>query len=246
MENKEQSEFERGRQGAVTFAGLVYAGVVVAATTLFISFVLTAFPSDAYFSRFIMVIAGLLVGASTIAFPIALHNWTVTQPHRNITIGFYYGEMFIIALNTIVSFAALLFKYANIPLPQWVVWYEPFSIVSMIYIVIAWGTVFLTDPSAKDKANKHEAELENKRLAEEARREFDRRVAQKEKEFLDSIEGEDAIMNAASEKIKARYSAENYSSERRHFGSGKLPALDEQRVKMSDNGNKPKENNNSF
>jgi len=45
---------------AMTFASVVYSGVVIAGTTLFISFVLTAFPPDAYLSRVVMVVAGLL------------------------------------------------------------------------------------------------------------------------------------------------------------------------------------------
>ena len=229
MENKEKSEFERGRQGAVTFAGLVYAGVVVAATTLFISFVLTAFPSDAYFSRFIMVIAGLLIGASMLAFPYALHVWAISGRHRATTIALYYGEMFIIALNTIVSFAALLFKYANIPLPEWIVWYEPFSIVSMVYTLFAWGTIFLTDPAAKAKAKELEAQQE-----------FDRRAADKMMEFLDSIEGEDAITAAALAKIEGQFGKDNFSTAKKHFGSGKVRSpIIEERVKMSDNGSKP-------
>lgn len=67
---------------AMTFAAVVYIGVVLAATTLFISFVLTAFPPDAYLSRIVMVIAGLLIGASSVAFPVALHTWTFEKGHR--------------------------------------------------------------------------------------------------------------------------------------------------------------------
>ena len=68
-------EFEKSRSGAMWFGGSVYVGVVLAASTLFISFILTAFPADAYFSQVVMTLAGLLVGASMLAFPVALHNW---------------------------------------------------------------------------------------------------------------------------------------------------------------------------
>ena len=68
-------------QPAKIFAACVYVGVVLAASTLFISFVLTAFPADAYLSRGIMVVAGLMIGASSIAFPVALHSWTIEKSH---------------------------------------------------------------------------------------------------------------------------------------------------------------------
>lgn len=207
---KEKSEFEKGRAGAMTFGGLVYAGVVVAATTLFVSFVLTAFPSNAYFSRLVMIVAGLLIGASMVAFPYALHTWAISGKHRQVTIALYYGEMAIIALNTVVSFAALLFEYAQIVLPDWILWYEPFSIISIVYTLFAWGTIFLTDPAAKAKAKELEADQE-----------FARLVAEKKMEFLNSLEGEDAIMAAASAEIEKSFGTANFENGKRHFGSGK-------------------------
>ena len=140
---KNDDEFENGRNMARLLAGAVYAGVVIAATTLFVSFVLTAFPPSAYLSRFIMTAAGVLVGCSMIAFPVALHNWAVGGKHRNVTIGLYYGEMAIIAVNTVISFSSLLAKYAGVAVPEWVVLYEPFSVVAIVYTLAAWGTVFL-------------------------------------------------------------------------------------------------------
>lgn len=205
----------------MTFSGVVYTGAVLAATTLFISFVLTAFPSDAYSSRFIMVIAGLLVGASMLAFPTALHNWAVEKTHRRVAIGLYYGEMAIIALNTVVSFAALLYKYAQTPLPAWIVWYEPLSIFSIVYVIVAWGTIRLTDPAAKQKAREQQAEQEAKEKELEAEREFNRRVANKQLEFLDSVEGEDAIVIAAMQKINEKFGASNFEDGKKHFGTGK-------------------------
>jgi hypothetical protein len=209
---KQQSEFEKGRAGAMAFGGIVYVGVVIAATTLFISFVLTAFPAEAYFSRFVMVVGGLMVGGSMLAFPVALHTWAISGQHRAITIGLYYLEMAIIALNTVVSFAALLYRYASAPMPAWITWYEPFSIVSIIYTLFAWGTIFLTDPSAKAKAEE---------LA--AQQTFDRRKAAKKTEYLDSIEGEQAIMDAANAEIAQEFKSKVKKAE--HFGAARgIPA----------------------
>lgn len=210
----EKTEFERGRTGAMAFGGLVYVGVVLAATTLFISFVLTAFPDDAYLTRFVMGAAGLLIGASMIAFPIALHTWAIGGSHRLIATVLYYGEMAIIALNTIVSFAALLYKFAGAALPGWISWYEPFSIGSIVYTLFAWGTLFLTDPMAKAKAKMLQAEQK-----------FYDRVADKELEYLDSIEGEERIMIAANAKIEEKYGVQKFSKDPKHFGSARAPGI---------------------
>ena len=206
----EKTEYQKGRAGAMAFGGVVYVGVVFAATTLFISFVLTAFPSDAYLTRFVMGAAGLLIGASMIAFPIALHTWAISGTHRMIAIALYYGEMAIIALNTIISFAALLYKYAGTEMPGWMSWYEPFSIGSIIYTLFAWGTLFLTDPSGQAKAKQLEAEQK-----------FDALVAQKEFEYLDSIEGEEAVIAAANKKIEKKYVAAGDSGKPKHFGAAR-------------------------
>ena len=214
----EKTEYQKGRIGAIAFGGVVYVGVVLAATTLFISFVLTAFPENAYLTRFVMTAAGLLIGASMIAFPYALHTWAISGSHRMIAIGLYYGEMAIIALNTIVSFAALLYKYAGTALPGWIAWYEPFSIGSIVYTLFAWGTLFLTDPSAKAKAKQLEAEQK-----------FEDLVSQKEFEYLETIEGEEAVIAAANKKIERKYIAAGESGKPKHFGTGReKPALADQ------------------
>lgn len=204
---KAKEDFENNRSTAMTFGGLVYGGVVVAVTTLFISFILLAFPSDAYATRFIMGIAGLLVGGSMLAFPFALHNWAVSGNHRKVAVAMYYGEMGIVALNTIVSFASLLYKNAGLALPAWVAWYEPFSVISIVYTLAAWGTIFLMDPHIKAKENEHAAMVE-----------FDKRVSDKMKEYLDSIEGEDAIATAALAKIQNSFRTD---TGKKHFGSGR-------------------------
>jgi hypothetical protein len=205
--DKSEKEFQAKRTGAMIFAGVVYTGVVIAATMLFISFILTAFPNNAFGSRAVMTLAGLLVGGSMLAFPIALHNWAVSGWHRYVTIGLYYLEMGIIALNTIVAFAALLFKHAGITLPDWIAWYEPFSIGSIVYTLFAWGTVFLLDPHisrrAKDRDNQEK---------------FENKVTQKMSEFLESVEGEDAVMRVAQKKIENAYRPD--LSDKKHFGSG--------------------------
>lgn len=153
-----------------------------------------------------------------LAFPVALHNWAISGLHRTITTGLYYGEMLIIALNTIVSFAALLFKFAGTVLPDWIAWYEPFSIVSIVYTLAAWGTIFLTDPMAKAKANELKADQE-----------YFKRIGDKRMEFLDSIEGEEAIRQAAEIDIAKRFNPERLKKVRQHFGAAReKPALVDQ------------------
>jgi hypothetical protein len=216
-----EEEFESGRNQAIIFAWLVYGGVVVAATTLFISFVLSAFPEQAYLSRMIMTVAGVLVGASMIAFPFALHKWAVEKSHRRWTVGLYYGEMFIIAVNTIVSFASLLSKNAGVAIPEWVLLYEPFSILAIIYTLGAWGTVFLKDPRHKSTVK-----------GLEAMQKFNDKVSDKLVEFVDSVEGRQAIQKAAEGKIAQMFDASKFDATPKHF----IPDPEEGQGIVSKNG----------
>lgn len=170
--NTEDKKFEDSRSNARLFGGAVYVGGVLAATMLFITFVLTAFPSNAYFSRIIMTIAGLAVGASMLAFPIALHNWAIEKKHRAIATGLYYVEMLFIGINTIVSFVNLLASVTGYAAPEWAVLYEPFSVVSIIYVIFAWGTIFNTDPEARNKQKKREYEQTRRSIIEDVKLEY--------------------------------------------------------------------------
>lgn len=213
-----QTNFERGRVGAMTFGGLVYVGVVIAVSTLFISFVLSAFDTKAYFQRIVMTIAGVLIGGSMLAFPYALHKWAISGTHRTVTIGLYFGEMVIIAVNTLVSFGSMLAKFSGYILPEWVSMYEPFTILGAVYTLLAWGIVFITDPAAKST---------EKELVAEQR--FRERVANKKLEFLDTVEGEDAVMAVALADITDSFNPERFAKDKKHFGTGrKTTALADQ------------------
>jgi len=188
----EDKEFEEGRKNARNFGGSVYVGGVVAATMLFITFVLTAFPQNAYFSRVVMTGAGLAVGCSMLAFPYALDHWIVEKKHRAVAIWLYYVEMLFIAVNTIVSFVSLLAKVTGYAAPEWAVLYEPFSVVSIIYVIFAWGTIMHTDPQAKTKQQKREY-----------RETFDFEKSRLMVEYLKSNEGKMDIAAAAQREIIA-------------------------------------------
>jgi hypothetical protein len=168
----DDKEFENGRNNARYFGGGVYVGGVIAATMLFITFVLTAFPQDAYFSRVIMTVAGLAVGASMLAFPVALHNWAIEKRHRQITTALYYVEMVFIGINTIVSFVNLLAKITGYAAPEWAVLYEPFSVVSIIYVIFAWGTIFNTDPESRNKQKQREYNQTRRTIIEDTKIEY--------------------------------------------------------------------------
>ena len=190
---------------AMIFAACVYVGVVLAATTLFISFVLTAFPANAYLSRVVMTIAGLLVGASSIAFPVALHTWTIEKTHRAWTTTFYYGEILIMMINTVVSFMSLLGQHTDYVVPEWALLYEPFSVGAIIYTLFAWGTTFLLDPT-------HKRTQQSRQLKDS----YEQEVAKKRMEFLHSIEGEQTIAAAAADDIRQMLLEQRNG--KKHFG----------------------------
>ena len=215
-ENKDK-EFTKRSGNARNFATAVYIGGVVGVTMLFISFILLAFPADAYFTRFIMAAAGLMVGGSMLAFPYALHNWAVTKDHRKWTTILYYTEMAFIAVNTVVSFVSLLSKYSMIYAtpPEWVVMYEPFSVVAIVYTIFAWGTVFLLDPEHKDFAQSQQSDSRYKE-----------KIAKLREDFLDSVEGEQAVLAAAQRDIAERFRADRFTGDKKHFGKPAEIAVD--------------------
>jgi len=226
MSTQQQIQENEAKEGAMMFGSGVYIAGVIAATMLFITFVLTAFPKDAYFSRFIMTGAGLAVGASMLAFPNALHNWVFERKHRKITVTLYYIEMAFIAVNTVVSFVVLLSKATSFDAPAWAVLYEPFSILSIVYVIFAWGTIKITDPKAKTK-----------QLEKEYQETFDLRVAQKQIMFLEGAEGEAAIASAALQKInkhgEEKQTSSLFSGRSVHINEATTvsPNVKEQRIK---------------
>jgi hypothetical protein len=161
---------------------------------MFITFVLTAFPEDAYFSRIIMTMAALAVGSSMLAFPIALHNWVVTKDHRFWGIILYYGEMALIAVNTVVSFVTLL----GLDIP-WVKQYEPFSVGSIIYTVFAWGTLFLLDPQHKEFADEQESDAK-----------LNKKISNLTNTFLDTADGQRLVQELAAAEVANRWTVENH------------------------------------
>lgn len=207
----EDREFEDARNKARTFGGSVYVGGVLAATALFITFVLTAFPKDAYASRAIMTVAGLAVGCSMLAFPYALHHWAIEKKHRNTTTILYYIEMIFIAVNTIVSFVTLLAKVTGYTAPEWAVLYEPFSILSIIYVIFAWGTIFNTDPEARMKQKKREYEQTRRGIIEDLKL-----------EYLTSSEGRVDVAREAQEEIRR---SDDARKDRSFFGNSAQPGI---------------------
>lgn len=195
LQSQNNKSSENGRKTAMGLGGAVYVGVIIAAVTLNITFILLAFPKSAFLTRAIMVLGCVLVGLSMVAFPVALHKWAVSGWHRWIAIFFYYGEMAIIAVNTIVSFSALMYKFAGASIPAWISWYEPYSIVSIVYVLIAWGTIFLTDPRARQEAK-----------IMDARTRFQDEVAKSMNNYLDTQEGKASIQARANQLIQNHYS----------------------------------------
>lgn len=207
--NDKKEKFEMNK--AMILGAIVYCGVVLAATTLFITFVLSAFPVDAYVSRAIMTVAGVLIGLSMVAFPIALHTWTVESTHRTVATILYYGEMLIIAINTVVAFMSLLAVYGSYEMPEWAILYEPFSVGSIVYTLFAWGTIFILDPAHK--------RIQKERQADSA---FLDAIADKRLEFVNSKQGEDLVMTVTANDVFERFNPDNFKAGKKDFGSGAL------------------------
>ena len=105
---------------------------------------------------------------------------------------------------------------------EWVLLYEPFSIVAIVYTLLAWGTVFLLDPSSKVR--------QREQLAEQK---FHDAVSKKELEFLDSIEGRQAIADAATAKVKAKYQ-KDYDEQPKHFNGSPVAVYQAETPSLKD------------
>lgn len=199
MSDNKQEAREKSRNNARSFGAVVYVGGMLAATVLFISFVLTAFPENAYLSRVIMTMAGVAVGLSMLAFPVAMHNWVVTKEHRKVGTFLYYGELALISVNTIVAFTTLIAKNGGAAAPEWAILYEPFSVLSILYTVAAWGTLFLLDPQHKEFAadQQNNAELQEQ-------------TAKIKSDFLKTEEGMRLAAEMARAEILADWTVESH------------------------------------
>jgi hypothetical protein len=69
--------------------------------------------------------------------------------------------------------------------------YEPFSVGAIVYTLFAWGTVFLLDPE-------HKAIQQDRQFKSD----YEKEISNKKMEYLQSIQGEQAIQLAANEDIQ--------------------------------------------
>jgi|APSaa5957512576_1039674.scaffolds.fasta_scaffold17207_1 hypothetical protein len=199
QQEKFMTEYLEGRKQAMTGGTIVYVGVILLTTALFITFILTAFPNDAYLIRTIMTIGGIMVGGSALAFPVTLHKWAISGSHRTWATWLYYGEIMIIAVNTLISFSVLLAKYSGWVIPEWISLVEPFTILAIVYTLFAWATISITDPLAKAHAKK----LSNYQKLETM-------IADRLGEYLYTTEGEDKIKEHADKQIEQLMSLDKY------------------------------------
>ena len=205
-------EYENDRQKAIDGANIVYYGGIIVTTALFISFILTAFPEDAYLIRMIMSIGGIMVGYSAIAFKIALQKWALSGEFQKTTTWLYRGELLIIAINTFVSFSVMLAKYAEWTIPAWVALIEPFTIVAIVYTIVAWGHVFSKDPYAKSK---------QKLVA--TYQKVDETIIEQFEQYVDTDEGKEAIRVEADHLIAERFNVMRHAPKKWTKANDKQP-----------------------
>ena len=207
-QDKAMQDYMTSRKIAISFGAVVYLGVVLLATALFISYVLSAFPEDAYLSRLIMTIGGAMVGGSMVAFPVALEKWCIQGVHRTAAVVLYYLEIAIIAANTFVSFYVLMSVAKGWIVPEWLAYYEPFTILSLLYTLFAWGTLFILDPMRKITTQKLSAVQQREEM-----------IAAKVLEFLNTEDGEEEIMKHVIPQLSEMLNTRKYQPKR--FGAAR-------------------------
>lgn len=129
------------------------------------------------------------------------------------------------AVNAVVSFMNLLSVNTGAAVPEWALLYEPFSVGSIVYTLLAWGTIFLMDPEHKRIQKEREIETRRIEKARQAEEKFHDALADQELEFVNSIEGEQQVAAVVTERIREKYGADKFAG-KKHFGvpPGSVPA----------------------
>ena len=179
MENKDK---DNGKKLAYVLGALVYAGVVIVATTLTIQFVTGILSADAYLLRGILTVGVIMVGLNSVALPVALHFWAVDGWHRWAAIGLYTLDMGIIGFNMVTSFSTL-----RGDAPDWVMSYEPYSVAMFVFALATWGILWILDPGEQARV----------KMAK-AKQAFAILSIAKAAEYLDTQEGREAIAKEAA------------------------------------------------
>lgn len=140
---------------AIGLAALTYVGAVIYGDIMFLQVMGKAFPSGIIGA---LAMAGAVMTAvSAITLPLALHFWF--KPGLQFIWGviFWFVDVVVLALNSILAFAI---ASGNITDSWLLVWGE-LSPATPLVAVLGWGLAFLFDPSQKLMHAKaeHEADL---------------------------------------------------------------------------------------
>jgi len=180
MENK--GKRDNGKTAAYVLGGAVYAGVVIVFTTMTINFIVGILAEDAYLMRGLLTAGVVMVGLNSVALPVALHFWAVDGWHRGVAIALYALDMVVLAFNGITSFSTL----SGNP-PAWVMSYEPYSVGMFVFALATWGILWMTDPGEQARVE-----------MAKATQAFNVKAIRKAAEYLDTIEGQEAIAREAA------------------------------------------------
>jgi hypothetical protein len=194
---------KNGKLATLILGGIVYLGVIVVATVLTIMFVTGILPADAYGLRLLITLGVIMVGLNAVALPVALHYWAVSGFHRALAIAFYAADMLILAVNMVTSFSTI-----SGHAPAWVVNYEPYSVGMLVFALASWGILKIADPGER-------AALKLAR----AQADFQVKAIEKAAAYLDSLEGEQAVAQAAGELIPDLFNAANIRKRPRSWGN---------------------------
>ncbi len=207
---EEQNETARkGKLAAYIMGGLVYAGVIVVAVLLTVQFIVGILPPAAYGLRALMTVGVVLVGLNAVALPLALHYWAVEGFHRGLAIVFYVGDMLILGVNMVTAFSTL-----SGHAPEWVTQYEPYSVGMLVFALASWGILKIADPGERAALKLAKAQAN-----------FRVKAIEKAAEYLDTIEGEQAIAQAAGELVPELFNSYGIKKRARSWNGGTLPAL---------------------
>lgn len=137
---------------AIFLALVVYAGMLLYTGVHNYSLMTRGLIGDMLFWAILGVVALELSG---IGFPLALHFWTFDTTQRYATFFFYFVDISLLVLNTVLDYSVN--AHTSTAAMEWMQLYYAYIVpVTPIIAGVSWTIIFLLDPSSKESVMKEE------------------------------------------------------------------------------------------
>ena len=141
MDKKSQKYRQATKAAVIVVSMAVYAGAIIYADLMFLQIMRTTFATGVLGA---LAMAGaVMVGVSAIILPLALHFWFKPGAQKMWGFGFYFVDILILALNSILAYQLAQDGGLDSFFAVWAL----LSPASPVIAIVGWGVAFILDPS---------------------------------------------------------------------------------------------------